>query len=86
MSDEVWRRDDGREPLRQGSASSHPATGLCLGCYRTIEEIAGWSAMTPGGAARGDGRAAGPRGTRQAGPPRRPRRPRQARVGYTFLG
>jgi predicted Fe-S protein YdhL (DUF1289 family) len=22
------------------------ATGLCLGCRRTIEEIAGWSAMT----------------------------------------
>ncbi len=21
--------------------------GLCLGCGRTIEEIAGWSAMTP---------------------------------------
>jgi uncharacterized protein len=22
------------------------ATGLCLGCRRTIEEIAGWAAMT----------------------------------------
>jgi predicted Fe-S protein YdhL (DUF1289 family) len=24
----------------------HRATGLCLGCRRTIEEIVGWSAMT----------------------------------------
>jgi predicted Fe-S protein YdhL (DUF1289 family) len=22
------------------------ATGLCLGCWRTIDEIAGWTAMT----------------------------------------
>ncbi|WP_126975896.1 DUF1289 domain-containing protein [Frigidibacter oleivorans] len=24
-----------------------PETGLCLGCHRTLEEIAGWSAMDP---------------------------------------
>lgn len=24
-----------------------PETGLCLGCRRTMEEIAGWSAMDP---------------------------------------
>lgn len=23
----------------------HPATGLCLGCARTLDEIAGWSSM-----------------------------------------
>ena len=23
-----------------------PATGLCIGCWRTIEEIAGWSGMS----------------------------------------
>lgn len=22
-----------------------PDTGLCLGCYRTLEEIAGWSGL-----------------------------------------
>jgi predicted Fe-S protein YdhL (DUF1289 family) len=22
-----------------------PATGLCIGCYRTLDEIADWSAM-----------------------------------------
>ena len=22
-----------------------PATGLCIGCFRTIDEIAGWSGM-----------------------------------------
>ncbi|MBT3331321.1 MAG: DUF1289 domain-containing protein [Rhodospirillaceae bacterium] len=24
----------------------HTATKLCLGCYRTIEEIAGWQVMS----------------------------------------
>ena len=24
----------------------NPATGLCYGCHRTIEEIAGWSAYS----------------------------------------
>jgi len=24
-----------------------PADGLCVGCQRTIDEIAGWGAMTP---------------------------------------
>jgi len=23
-----------------------PATGLCLGCYRTLDEIAAWSGMS----------------------------------------
>ena len=26
-----------------------PATGLCIGCYRTLDEIAGWSAMDDAG-------------------------------------
>ena len=25
----------------------HPATGLCVGCHRTLEEIAGWSTLAP---------------------------------------
>lgn len=25
----------------------HPEAGLCIGCYRSAAEIAGWSAMTP---------------------------------------
>lgn len=25
----------------------HPATGLCLGCARTLDEIARWSSMGP---------------------------------------
>jgi len=24
-----------------------PATGLCLGCFRTVEEIAQWQALSP---------------------------------------
>ena len=25
----------------------NPHTGLCEGCYRTLDEIAAWSAMSP---------------------------------------
>ena len=25
----------------------NPDTGLCEGCYRTLDEIAAWSAMSP---------------------------------------
>jgi predicted Fe-S protein YdhL (DUF1289 family) len=25
----------------------NPGTGVCEGCFRTLEEIAGWSAMSP---------------------------------------
>jgi predicted Fe-S protein YdhL (DUF1289 family) len=45
MSDEIWRRDEIESPCIKVCVV-HPATGLCLGCHRTIDEIAGWSAMT----------------------------------------
>ncbi|MBC7137648.1 MAG: DUF1289 domain-containing protein [Defluviimonas sp.] len=25
----------------------HPAEGICIGCYRTLAEIGGWSTMSP---------------------------------------
>ena len=40
-----WRRDEPESPCVQ-ICSMHPS-GLCVGCLRTIEEIAGWRAMAP---------------------------------------
>ena len=45
MTDEVWRRDEVESPCVKVCVVD-PRTGLCLGCHRTVEEIAGWSAMT----------------------------------------
>jgi hypothetical protein len=30
-----------------GVCRIEPATGLCAGCARTLDEITGWAAMTP---------------------------------------
>ena len=46
MTDEVWRRDEVESPCVKVCVVD-PGTGLWLGCHRTVEEIAGWSAMTP---------------------------------------
>ena len=46
MSDEVWRREPVESPCIKVCVVD-PASGHCLGCYRTIEEIAAWTAMTP---------------------------------------
>lgn len=46
MSDEVWRRDAIESPCIKVCVM-HPVSGLCVGCHRTIEEIAGWAAMSP---------------------------------------
>jgi predicted Fe-S protein YdhL (DUF1289 family) len=46
MSDEVWRRERVESPCIR-LCVIHPPSGLCLGCYRTVEEIASWPAMTP---------------------------------------
>jgi uncharacterized protein len=45
MSDEVWRRDEIESPCIKVCVI-HPEAGLCLGCYRSLAEIAGWSGMT----------------------------------------
>jgi uncharacterized protein len=46
VSDEVWRRKEVESPCIK-LCVVEPATGLCLGCFRSTEEIARWSAMTP---------------------------------------
>jgi predicted Fe-S protein YdhL (DUF1289 family) len=45
MSDEPWRRDEVESPCVK-VCLVHPEAGICIGCHRTIEEIASWSAMS----------------------------------------
>lgn len=45
MSDEVWKRDEIESPCVK-ICVLHPEAGICLGCYRTSDEIAGWSRLT----------------------------------------
>lgn len=46
MSDEVWKRREIESPCVKVCVMD-PDSGFCLGCYRTLEEIGGWSALTP---------------------------------------
>jgi hypothetical protein len=43
--DEVWARLEPQSPCRKVCVI-HPDSGLCVGCFRTRDEIAGWSRMT----------------------------------------
>jgi len=43
---EVWARDEVESPCVK-LCVIHPEERLCVGCYRSIEEISGWSRMTP---------------------------------------
>lgn len=42
----VWRRAEIESPCVK-LCVVHPESRLCLGCKRTIDEIATWSRMTP---------------------------------------
>ena len=44
MTDDVWKRSEIASPCVK-LCQIHPATGLCIGCARTGEEIAAWSRM-----------------------------------------
>ncbi|MEM8729437.1 MAG: DUF1289 domain-containing protein [Pseudomonadota bacterium] len=46
MSDTVWKRDEIASPCIK-ICLIHPEEKICAGCYRSIEEIARWSRMTP---------------------------------------
>ena len=46
MSDEVWKRQEIESPCVKVCVI-HPEERICAGCYRTIEEIGGWSRMSP---------------------------------------
>lgn len=45
-ADDIWRRDEVESPCIKVCVV-HPAARLCVGCLRTLDEIAGWSRMTP---------------------------------------
>lgn len=46
MSDEIWARDEIDSPCVK-LCQIHPEARICVGCYRSIEEITGWAAMPP---------------------------------------
>ncbi len=46
MSEQVWRRNEVESPCVQ-VCTVHPVTRLCIGCARSIDEIARWSRMDP---------------------------------------
>jgi predicted Fe-S protein YdhL (DUF1289 family) len=45
MTDEIWKRDEVDSPCIKVCVV-HPETRLCVGCRRSIDEIARWSRMT----------------------------------------
>ena len=44
--DAIWSRAEIESPCVK-LCVVHPETRLCMGCHRSIDEIAGWSRMTP---------------------------------------
>ncbi|TMV83273.1 DUF1289 domain-containing protein [Thioclava sp. BHET1] len=46
MKDDLWTRDEIESPCVKVCVV-HPEARLCVGCLRTLEEIADWSRMTP---------------------------------------
>ncbi|MCF8484863.1 MAG: DUF1289 domain-containing protein [Rhodobacteraceae bacterium] len=45
MKDDVWTRDEIQSPCVK-LCVVHPEERLCVGCFRTIEEIGAWSRLT----------------------------------------
>ena len=45
MNAPVWKRDEIESPCVQ-ICVLHPQERICIGCYRTSDEIARWSKMT----------------------------------------
>lgn len=45
-SDDIWRRDEVESPCVK-TCVIHPEAQLCVGCLRSLDEIAMWSVMTP---------------------------------------
>jgi predicted Fe-S protein YdhL (DUF1289 family) len=74
-TDEIWKRQEIESPCVK-ICVLHPREDICIGCFRTRHEIAGWSRMTPD--ARRDLMQVLP--TREASLTRRPRSGRAARL------
>ncbi len=46
LPDQVWKRNEVESPCVK-LCTIHPTERICVGCFRTIDEIAGWSRMEP---------------------------------------
>ncbi len=46
MVDDVWARNEIQSPCIK-LCVVHPEERICVGCYRSIDEIGAWSRMTP---------------------------------------
>ena len=46
MTDPIWTRDEIESPC-VNICVIEPQSRLCTGCLRSIDEIGGWSGMTP---------------------------------------
>jgi len=46
VKDDVWKRDEIASPCVK-LCVVHPEARICVGCLRSIDEIAGWSRMSP---------------------------------------
>ena len=44
MSDDIWQRDEIASPCIK-ICSLHPEARICVGCFRTGDEIARWTRM-----------------------------------------
>jgi hypothetical protein len=44
--DDIWKRDEVESPCVK-LCVVHPEARLCVGCYRSIDEIGAWSRMSP---------------------------------------
>lgn len=47
MTDEIWRRQEIASPCNK-VCLIHPGARICVGCFRTGDEIAGWSRYSDG--------------------------------------
>ena len=43
--DNLWKRDEINSPCVK-LCSIHPAERICVGCYRSMEEIGAWSSLS----------------------------------------
>jgi hypothetical protein len=43
--DDIWARDEVQSPCVK-LCVVHPEARICIGCYRTIDEISQWSRLT----------------------------------------
>ena len=60
LMDEVWKREEVALALRQDLRRPPRRDALCVGCLRSIDEIAGWSRLLAGGTRPDHGRTCPP--------------------------